>query len=225
MTHPGDLLHAYLDNELDSGRALEIHQHLTTCDACRCELVSAQRVREAVKRFGRAEPSDALLRRLRPKKNRAPLVLLTASAAAVLVLISALVLRSPRPDFAQAHAAALMAAHTIDVVSSDRHTVKPWFQGKVPYSLPVQDFADQGFTLEGARLQAVGGRTYAVLVYRHQAHVIDAFAWPEDLPAPVSPMLGYHLVAAATQGTHFVLVSDASHETLASLAALISAEQ
>jgi anti-sigma factor RsiW len=225
--HPGDLLHAYLDNELEAPRALDIHAHLAGCAACTAELATAQAVRRAVKGAGRDEPSAALLRRLRPRRSRAPLFV-GAAALAALALIVAF---APRPgarrfsnELALAHANALMANHLVDVASSDRHTVKPWFQGKVPYSLPVVDYAAQGFTLEGGRLQGVGNQTVAVLVYRYQAHLIDAFAWPAE-PADLvtDPQQGYHLVATQAQGTHFVLVSDASTEVLQRLAALISA--
>jgi anti-sigma factor RsiW len=220
MTHPGDLLHAYLDNELDAPRALEIHQHLAECEACRAELAAADHVRSAVKRTGRAEPSPALMRRLRrPRWRRAAPVLV---AAAVAVALFVVVPREDRAaELASAHAASLMAEHTVDVASSDRHTVKPWFQGKVPYSLPVADFAEQGFSLEGGRLQAVGGRTYAVLVYRHGAHVISAFAWPEAVGPVRDVSRGFHLLAAEAGGVHFVLVSDASGEVLSELATLM----
>jgi anti-sigma factor RsiW len=225
MTHPGDLLHAYLDNELDAPRALSLHEHLAACESCRAELTAAQAVREAVKRHAADEPSAALIRSLRPKKPRARLYALVATAvAAVLLAYAATSLNNDLPaQLASAHARALMSARLVDVPSSDRHTVKPWFQGKVPYSLPVEDFAAQGFTLEGGRLDSIEGQTVAVLVYRYNAHIIDAFAWPQGPGRTGSVQAGYHLVAVESEGTHFVLVSDASQEVLGRLAALISA--
>jgi anti-sigma factor RsiW len=225
MTHPGNLLHAYLDNELDAPRALSIHEHLEGCGACRAELTAAQAVREAVKRHAADEPSAALIRSLRPTKPRARLYALVATtAAAVLLAFAATLPRNDLPEqLASAHARALMSARLVDVPSSDRHTVKPWFQGKVPYSLPVEDFSPQGFTLEGGRLDSIGGQTVAVLVYRYNAHVIDAFAWPQSPGRAPGVQAGYHLVAVETEGTHFILVSDASAEVLRRLASLISA--
>ena len=111
-----------------------------------------------------------------------------------------------------------MAQHLTDVPSSDRHTVKPWFAGKVPFSLTVPDFPQEGFALEGGRLDYVNGRTVAALVYRRRQHVINVFVWP--LTATDRQMLdtrsesGYEAIAWTARGQQLWAVSDVNDSEL-----------
>ena len=106
-----------------------------------------------------------------------------------------------------AHLRALNGTHLLDVPSSDRHTVKPWFAGKVEFSPPVKDL--EGFPLLGGRVEYFGGRPAAALVYGRRAHVIDLFVWP-GVPSPTLSQTrnGYHLRSWSAGGMVFWAVSD-----------------
>lgn len=124
----------------------------------------------------------------------------------------------------QAHVRSTMS-HLTDVVSSDRHTVKPWFIGKVDFAPPVNDFASSGFALAGGRLDRLGGRPVAALVYRHNAHVVNVFVSPTsagDSRSPVSMRRGYAVARWTQAGLAFEAVGDISAEDMTALADLIA---
>ena len=129
---------------------------------------------------------------------------------------------------ASAHARALMTSHVIDVASSDRHTVRPWFTGRIDYAPPVVDFAEQGFALAGGRLDELGGRTVAVLVYRHGPHTIDLYVWPAERGTrgatgadDASVRRGYTLLQWEAASMRWAAVSDADATELRRLEALV----
>ena len=111
-----------------------------------------------------------------------------------------------------AHVRALQPGHGIDVVSTDQHTVKPWFNGRAEFSPPVKDLGEQGFALIGGRLDYADHRTVAVIVYRRRQHQIDLFAWPAESgaepPPPAASVDGYHLRSWVQDGFRLVAVSD-----------------
>jgi anti-sigma factor RsiW len=115
-------------------------------------------------------------------------------------------------DVVASHIRSLMAQHLTDVPSSDRHTVKPWFAGKVPFALAVPDPRAEGFALEGGRLDYVDGRTVAALVYRRHLHAINVFVWPlgaADKPANgPHTQAGYDAIAWVARGQQHWAVSD-----------------
>lgn len=131
-----------------------------------------------------------------------------------------------RRDLFASHWRALAAASPVDVVSTDRHTVKPWFEGKVDIAPVVHDFAEQGFALVGGRIDYAGNARLPVLVYRHGQHLIDVFvlpdaaALPEDTAAQSS---GYRLTAIRLGGQPAAVVSDLDSNELARFAELMNA--
>jgi len=128
-------------------------------------------------------------------------------------------------EMAAAHVRARLTGHVIDVESTDRHTVKPWFAGKVDFAPFVPDLAADGFPLLGGRLERIGGRTVATLVYGRRKHSIDVHVWSGE-PAAVAghaSLDGYALRGWSAGGLNFTAVSDVAPEDLAQFGRLFQA--
>ena len=251
MTH--SVLHGYLDGELDAARAAEFEQHLLSCPQCVAELESQENLRSTLQSAGLRERAPEKLRRnlqaaisgsaesvktvtpMRPRTSVRPTWWLTLAAAAVF----AIVLGSRfLPNLTQgrggdemtaaivdAHLRSLQPGHLEDVVSTDQHTVKPWFDGRIDFAPPVRDFVSDGFPLQGGRLDIVRGKTVAVLVYGRRKHIINVFVWPTGEPDE-SPQqgsqLGYNWIDWRKGGMEFSAISDVSAPDLVELQKLIS---
>ena len=123
-------------------------------------------------------------------------------------------------EILDSHLRSLMPGHLTDVESSDRHTVKPWFDGKIEFSPPVDDFAPQGFPLAGGRLDSISGQTVAVLVYKRNKHLINVYVWPSTAPAaaPASTASqGYNIIHWTQAGSTWWMISDLNLEELQQL--------
>jgi anti-sigma factor RsiW len=118
-------------------------------------------------------------------------------------------------ELVAAHVRSLLVNHLTDVASSDQHTVKPWFLGKLDFAPPVVNLEQKGFPLIGGRLDYAGGRVVPALVYRRHSHTINLFLWPAGKPGPATENLdGYHVVSWTQGGFTFTAVSDVNLEEL-----------
>lgn len=241
----GTLLHAYLDSELDPVRAAEFERHLESCRECTNTLGAAESLRSSLQRAQLYETAPLELRKKIRAELKAPSAevknsrvaawrWLAVAAAILLVSVTAWfampIFRSTGPEqvtaaeVIDAHIRSLQPGHLTDVTSTDQHTVKPWFDGKLDFVPPVHDFMDEGFPLLGGRLDVLGGRNVAALVYGRRKHFVNVFVWPTKEPdTPIHPpgsRQGYQWVHWRHQGMEFCAVSDTSAQDLHDLAQL-----
>jgi anti-sigma factor RsiW len=220
------LLHALADNELDAGNAVALEAHVAACAGCAAELTAIREVkaRLAAQPLGYGAPASlharldaALAEATAPPPRRRFAAETWAAAGAIGALAASLALFVLMPSgqglegqLIDAQARSLEAQHLVDVQTSDRHTVKPWFNGKVDFAPPVVDLAPQGYPLVGGRLDRVDGRRAAALVFHRRSHTINLFIWPGEAPAEprVERRQGYSLVRWGHGGLVFWAVSD-----------------
>ena len=241
---------AYFDGEVDAVAALEVEQHAQRCPDCRALLEHLANTRARIRaelEFAVAPPQlrasisrllDEEVRRGNPQ--RAPRVPLRprpfwlgalggmgAALAAALALFF-LFPSFPNPlldDLVTAHVRSLMPEHLTDVISTDRHTVKPWFEGHADVSPVVVDFADRGYRLVGGRADYFDQQHVAVVVYQHGAHVINVFTWVagrRGLPE-FATRSGYHIACWKLGNLQYCAVSDTGWDELQGLVRLLRA--
>jgi anti-sigma factor RsiW len=248
-----ELNHGYLDGELDLARSLEVEQHMRECEVCARAYHNQITLRSSLKDeslYYRAP--EKLKKRIQSSlRNEAKSEVsshafgwrwLTVGASLAFMLLIglvvwrvALVRVNPSVDVAQEiasnHVRSLLpgGSHLADVLSSDQHTVKPWFDGKVDFAPPVKDFASQDFRLYGGRLEYLNNRTVATLIYQRRLHYINLYIWPAEQAGATGEVTtqrqGYNLIHWTSSGMSYWAISDLNSVELHELARLVQQGQ
>jgi anti-sigma factor RsiW len=242
------LLDAHVDRELDVATDREVTRHLSECERCASEVESIRALKKALGESERVRAPDVLRRRIVNALGSSPVadtargtrtvrwlprssaIAIPAAIAAVLaLLLMPRMFRVDQSDFlvrevVAAHVRSTQVDHLTDVPSSDRHTVKPWFEGKIDFSPPVTDFQAKTFKLVGGRVDYLDDRPVAALVYQHGPHLINVFIWPSDGSERAPSLLtrnGYNLDHFSHAGMNYWIVSDMGVDEMEKLAALL----
>jgi anti-sigma factor RsiW len=250
-----ELVHAYVDDELDLVSARQVDEHLVLCGGCRGRLETVRAVKGAVANSGqyfkapvelRARVLGAILekdqtvstnaitpdlsRRERGKEGAYRSSWrswgLAVAAVVVLAVMLSLTFRGGQenPIVAEvltAHLRSMQAGHLMDVVSTDQHTVKPWFDSRVDFSPPVKQLEAAGFPLLGGRLDYLGNRPVAALIYGRAKHTINLFVWPGEGGSGATERRGFNVVHWTAGGMTFWAVSDLNARELEQFAELV----
>ncbi|MDB5655735.1 MAG: hypothetical protein JWQ94_3348 [Tardiphaga sp.] len=228
------LLHALLDGELDAGHAREVEDHIAGCPQCAAQLRDFRTMSAAMTTGELRFTAPAYLPRrieaslpLRAPNRRAVLkgfAMGSAVSALAATAVVGIVLRQADEqrivsDVVSAHLRSLQAGHLTDVLSTDQHTVKPWFNGRLDVAPPVADLTAQGFTLIGGRLDTIDGRSVGAIVYRRRTHVINLFvaqiAKTEPSAAKIETVQGFNIRRWSERGLNYWAVSDLTADELA----------
>jgi anti-sigma factor RsiW len=225
---------AYFDQELDALRAAEFESHMEICPDCKASLQGMQSLRTRLRENDLYEHASTRLHYTvekliaggdkSPRLSRRLLPRLWLPAFAILALIAtvslAFLLSSSRQpervtaELIDAHIRSLQPGHLTDVQSTDQHTVKPWFDGKLDFIPPVADYATQGFPLLGGRLDVIDGHDVAALVYGRRKHLMNLFVWParnsENVSGNKGSNRGYNWMMWRSGDMNYFLVSDTS---------------
>lgn len=230
---------AYLDNELSEQDDLAFSQHLLSCHACTASAFGSRKLKLSVKRAASAAfvPSgefQAKIRRAAAPRSRSSWLPMLAFASAAVVLIAALGLwlRPHQPEvFAEAtdlHVSALASANPVDVISTDRHTVKPWFEGKLPFTFDLPELQNSEFHLIGGRMAYVAQSPGAQLLFGIRKHEISVFILQDQKRfvglgsgPKTSQDLNFNLQTWTEQGLRYIVVSDTSATEVEALAKLL----
>lgn len=247
---------AFIDGEVDGLEAQAADRHIAGCAECQAFCDDAATVSDALRRSASRHAAPAALRRRvaaaldaaehadagqldwraagAARGRRRSFWQGALGGAGVTALAASLAIVAMQPPSAtglvaqvtDAHTRALMSGQTIAVASSDHHTVKPWFAGRIAISPPVRDFAAEGFKLTGGRVDRVAGAPAAVLSYQHGRHQIDLFVWADrGAPLPAGGVRhGYHVTFWRAGDLNFAAISDTAPAELANFVRLVRTE-
>jgi anti-sigma factor RsiW len=231
-----ELLHPHVDGELDVLTARETEKHLQRCADCQGVERAIRALREAVTSSQLAYRAPSRLRRnIRAALRReakstqkifSPWLTFGTGAACALIILAAALLQTTRvsrnntivDEVIANHVRSLLATHLVDVPSSDQHTVKPWFDGKIDFAPDVRDLSGDGFPLIGGRLDYLDGKTVVALVYQRNKHPINVFIMPATGNADTSPSgmtrRGYNVLSWTHHEMKYWAVSDLNQAEL-----------
>ena len=241
------LLHAYIDGEIDAASTIELESQIEASPALRQEMERLSALHHVVQtRATRFNAPSRLSKSLCaafpgaqtdsiplgvPSWWRTLAIGTTAAAVALLLwsLGSTFLGRDARgvviEEVVSAHVRSLMADHLTDFASAERHSVKPWLSNRLDFAPPVHEFASEGFVLVGARLDYIGGKPAAAIVYRYRQHMINVFVWPapvsNDGSIKLSTHRGYNSATFESAGMSYWAVSDLNQNDLGQLAKLL----
>ena len=247
-----EFIHAYVDGELDLARSLEVEQHMQECQVCATAYQNQLALRSAIKDGSLYRYSPPKLeKRIRASLRREAKSedghrsfgwrWVPIGVALAFVLVTAFVIWLAVPglrgsgdeiltqEIVSNHVRSLqLESHRADVISSDQHTVKPWFDGKLDFAPPVRDFASQGFPLLGGRLEYLNNRAVAALIYQRQKHFINLYIWPAEQNSSTeiaTKRQGYNLLHWTSSGMTYWTVSDLNGVELQEFAQLVQKAQ
>jgi len=224
-------LDAYVDGELEMTTQLAMETHLSKCVSCQdaakritnCSLIvrmnmpaykAPPELKSKVRATLRKEDKPSfkwLSEHGRPMAYAAALIVLSCALAWTWFSLSPVYDKALVADAISNHSRSLMVSHLVDCPSDDPQTVRPWFNGKLDYSPPVADLKDAGYTLVGGRVDILGQRPVAAIVYQHGKHVINLFVWPvtgRKIEMDVQSERGYHFCGWNKAGLNFLCISE-----------------
>jgi anti-sigma factor RsiW len=220
------LLGGLVDNELDAANVAMVEAHVARCEGCREELERLQAVRNLLRSEGvRHSAPAALSRRIAsmpelaaPRASNDNRLLRWLGPGVIGALAASLALVTLMPpgadsiidqEIVSSHVRSLQPGHLTDVQTTNQHIVKPWFNGRIDFSPPVPELADQGFPLAGGRLDSINGKTVAAIVYHRRLHTVNLFIWPARDAADRSFVKdGFTVKEWSRNGLRFAAVSD-----------------
>jgi anti-sigma factor RsiW len=233
------LIAAYSDGELDLVRSLEVEEHLRDCDSCALARENLRALKQAAHSAYFRAPEDLRESVLTAVRASDPIpqnvVVRRASRSWIttgLGLAAGLLFgffvaqnlyrhsneQKLLDQLTDSHVRSLIGTHLTDVISSDQHTVRPWFEGKLDFAPPVEDLSGQGFPLVGGRVEYIDGRAVAALVYERRKHFINLFVWPGEASSQEvkgeKPQRGYNIVRWRGAGMNYAAVSEVAEDDL-----------
>jgi anti-sigma factor RsiW len=235
-------LDTYLDGELPSEEMRTFDAHVHSCSSCAADALTRVQMKRSIQAAGkRFAPTSEFRRRMQSTIARKPrrsfrLTWMFAAALSILAIASLLSIylgvqrsrtQQAYSEIADLHVAALASSSRVDVLSSDRHTVKPWFQGKIPFAFDLPEVQNSEFSLVGGRMTYFGQTPGAHLIYAVRKHEISVFVFQEgalsdkwDEGSTARKNLSFHIATWSQGGLRYFVIGDASTADIDNLAKL-----